>query len=68
MHLGDYLYHLSFARGSLMELETHVFLGERLGFLQSSQSKRVLDRSEEVSRMLAVLIKRLSHRTSNMRT
>jgi four helix bundle protein len=68
MHLGDYLHHLSFARGSLMELETHVFLGERLGFLQSSQSKRVLDRSEEVSRMLAVLIKRLSHRTSNMRT
>jgi four helix bundle protein len=33
MHLGDYMHHLSFARGSIMELETHVLLGQHLGFI-----------------------------------
>jgi len=35
-HLGDYMHHLSMANGSLMELETHFLLAERLGYLKSS--------------------------------
>lgn len=31
-HLGDYLYHLSVANGSLMELETQVLIAGRLGY------------------------------------
>ena len=29
-HLGDYIHHLSMANGSLIELETHFLLAERL--------------------------------------
>lgn len=32
-HLGDYLHHLSAATGSLMELETHFLITEKLSFL-----------------------------------
>ena len=36
-HLGDYLHHLSVANGSLMELETHLLITNRLGYLQESE-------------------------------
>ncbi|MBZ5502136.1 MAG: four helix bundle protein [Acidobacteriia bacterium] len=32
-HRGDYLHHLSIARGSLLELETHLLIAGRLGYL-----------------------------------
>ena len=53
---GAFLNHLSIARGSLMELETHLILAERLGFLSSEHSKSKLLATEEISRMLAGLI------------
>ncbi len=39
-----------------MELETHLVLAERLGFLSSELSKSKLLATEEISRMLAGLI------------
>ena len=33
VHRGDYLQHLSISRGSLAELETHIALAARLGFV-----------------------------------
>src|SRR5262249_10300713 len=36
-HLGDYLHHLSVANGSLMELETHLFLLPRLSYLEAEE-------------------------------
>jgi len=59
MHIGDYMRHVSIARGSLMELETHVLLAERLSFIKSGQSRTALGLSGEISRMLAVLLRRL---------
>ena len=45
-HLGDYLHHLSVANGSLMELETHLLLVSRLGFVSAGQkSNQLLDKT-----------------------
>ena len=48
----EYLRHLSFAYGSLAELETHVLIAERLNYIESVQSKRLLDRTSEIGRMI----------------
>ena len=39
-HLGEYLHHLSVANGSLMELETHFLIANRLAYSPSVKSKR----------------------------
>ena len=57
-HLGDYLRHLSIARGSLMELETHMLIITRL-FIPMDEVKRALEQVREVDRMLSGLIKKL---------
>jgi four helix bundle protein len=58
-HLGDYLRHLSIATGSLMELETHLLIAERLAFLAGAHIARALQMSAEVGRMLAGLSRSL---------
>ena len=58
-HLGEYLHHLSSAKGSLTELETHLSLAERLETLSSDQTQNLLSRTAEISRMLASLAKAL---------
>jgi four helix bundle protein len=51
-HRGDYLHHLSMARGSLMELETHLIIAVRLGFAQRERMDPVWQGSQEVGKML----------------
>jgi len=58
-HLGDYLHHLSVANGSLMELETHLLITNRLGYLPESELTPVFKMTGEVGRMLASLTKSL---------
>ncbi len=65
-HLGDYLHHLSIAKGSLAELETHVLLSIRLGYLTDQQTQGCLQLSDEINRMLSSLSARL--RASKPRT
>jgi len=55
-----YLNHLSIANGSLAELETHVFLAMRLGYVTESDLAPGLSLIEEVRRMLAALRNKLS--------
>ena len=50
-----YLNHLSIANGSLKELETHLLLAERLGYVSSAALEPVFTRSTEVGRMLTGL-------------
>jgi len=57
-HLGDYLYHLSVANGSLMELETHCIIAQRLSYA-AEDIPSLLKRAAEVGRMLAGLIRAL---------
>jgi len=59
-HLGDYLHHLSIANGSIMELETHVFLIQRLSFVAPDEIERALELTGEVGRMLAGLTRSLT--------
>ncbi|MBL8206782.1 MAG: four helix bundle protein [Blastocatellia bacterium] len=60
-HLGDYLHHLSIANGSLMEVETHLLLAEKLSFLTSPQTDPALSATAEASRMLSGLIRSLKN-------
>jgi len=58
-NLGEYIHFLGIARGSLMELETHVIVAQRLAFLTSTEADSVLRSAGEVGRMLAGLIRSL---------
>ncbi len=58
-HRGDYLRHLSVARGSLVELETLVTLTVRLEFVRREQAASVWETCQEVGRMLNKLIRSL---------
>lgn len=62
-HTGQYLQHLSFAKGSLMELETHLFLASRLGFVQETDTQLAFSLAAETSRMLSGLIAKLRKRS-----
>jgi four helix bundle protein len=61
-HLGDYLRFLSIAKGSLMELETHVVWAERLRYVNRQDTAALFTQSAEVGRMLAGLISALRRR------
>jgi four helix bundle protein len=61
-HLGDYLHHLSVANGSLMEVETHLLLAQRLSYVAADDVARALQMSSEVGRMLAALTRSLKNR------
>ena len=57
---GEYRHHLSIGRGSLLELETQVLLSKRLKYLQPSDADSVITEIEQISKMLATLISKLS--------
>ena len=56
---GVFRHFLGQARGSLIELETQVFIGGNLGYLNPEAVTRLLESSGEVSRLLHGLIKSL---------
>jgi four helix bundle protein len=56
---GEYRHFLSIARGSLSELETHLLLSQRLGYLDAAEVPSVLNEVEEILKMLAGLISKI---------
>ena len=58
-HTKEFLNHLSVARGSLMELETHLILSQRVGLLAEAELKSISAITDRVSRMLSGLRKRV---------
>lgn len=56
----DFANFLSIARGSLMETEALLLVGERLGYLRSEMSTGAHDRIDEVSRLLSSLRRRVT--------
>jgi four helix bundle protein len=56
---GEYRRFLSIARGSLLELETHILLCERLGYMQSEATRSMLDKMEEIMKMITALISKI---------
>lgn len=59
IHRKEYLNHLSIARGSLLETETHLQIAVRLEYLTRDQVTIAWGLSQEVGRMLLALIRSL---------
>lgn len=59
-HRGEYLRHLSIARGSLAELDTHLIIAHRLGYMTREQGKGPWQLSQAVGRMLTKLVRSLT--------
>ena len=60
LHRRAYLAHLSIARGSLKELETHLVLAQRLGLVDAAACDRARRLADEVSRLMTGLMRALS--------
>ena len=57
--LGEYLQHLSVAHGSLMELETHLLIAQRLGYLPATEVGTTMETANITGGMLGNLIQSL---------
>jgi four helix bundle protein len=63
VHRGDYVHHLSIARGSLAELETHVTIAVRLNFLAREKATMLWNIIQDVGKMLSRLIRSLQRKS-----
>jgi four helix bundle protein len=61
---GEYLHSLSFAKGSLCELETQLVLAVRLGYISRDRAKPAWRLCQEVGKMLGRLMKSLKKLSS----
>ena len=59
---GAFLNHLWIANGSLTELETHLLIAERLGYVADPDFRPILARIEQIGRMLTALRRSLESR------
>jgi len=69
-HRKEHLRHLSFARASLMELETHIIISKRLRYFTEQEHASLWKQAQVVGRLLHGLIQSLGGRlrTSEPRT
>lgn len=58
----DFLNFLSIARGSLFEVQSQVYVAERLKYLRKEECQRLVDATDELGRILNGLIKALQQR------
>jgi four helix bundle protein len=58
-HTGDYCRFLSMARGSVMELETELIIAEGLHLVRDSHLRRARALTDDISRMLSTMQRRL---------
>lgn len=59
IHRGNYIRHLSIARGSAAELETHLDVCQRLGYTESQDLGAARELVDHVSRMLTAMLLRM---------
>lgn len=67
VHRGDYVHHLSIARGSLAELETHITIAVRLNYLAREKATILWDIIQDVGKMLSRLICSLQRKSGENR-
>jgi four helix bundle protein len=60
---GDFRRFLSIAQGSLREIETHVHIGARLGYIDESRKQTILSECSEVGRLITGLSNSLDRRS-----
>lgn len=63
-HAGDYLRHLSFARGSVAEVETLLELSARLQYLGSAESRTMIHTAERIGQMLNRLMQAIQRKAA----
>jgi len=56
---GEFIQFIGIARGSLAEVETHLLIAHRLGYLTADHVQPVLADMERIARMLSALATRL---------
>ncbi len=61
---GSFVQSLRIAQGSLKELETHLILAQRIGFLQASEIQSSLAECESLGKMVRALIRSLQDKSS----
>ena len=61
---GAFIQFLRISQGSVKELETHFIIAQRLDLVSSDESTRVLDRCDELGKMLRGLIRSLQDKQS----
>lgn len=61
---GSFVQFLRIAQGSLKELETHILIARRVGFLPGAGEARLLESCERLGKMIRALIRSLSKRGS----
>ncbi|HEY9842629.1 MAG: four helix bundle protein [Candidatus Sericytochromatia bacterium] len=66
-HTKEFLQFLSIAQGSVAELETHLLLAERLRFTAAGSIQLLLNRTEEINRMLTGLKASLNRKPSGQK-
>lgn len=57
LHKGDFVHHLSMARGSLCETETHLLLAVRLGYVTQVEIAQAWELLQDAGRLLNGLIR-----------
>jgi four helix bundle protein len=55
----EFLHHLSIANGSLYEVETHLVIAQRLGYIDKATCGALMDQAAEVGRLLHGLMRSL---------
>lgn len=63
-HTREYIHHAAYAHGSLLEVETHLLLASRVGYLTPGDIEPLLATSGEIGRMLRGLIAALERKLS----
>jgi four helix bundle protein len=61
-HANDFVRFLLIANGSVKEVETHMFIGNKLGLLGPADTKVALQMATEISKMIFSLRDKLSRR------
>lgn len=51
--------YLAIAHGSLRELETHIMIGERLGYVPTDNASLLLEQANDVGRLIQGLLRKL---------
>jgi len=59
-HRKEFVQFLSIAQGSLAELETQIQIAERLGYLNNSTVNEILEKTDQIARMITGLRKSLT--------
>lgn len=60
---GSFIQFLRIAQGSLKELETRLILSEKVGLLVEKELVRLLNKAEEIGKMLRSMIRSLQRKS-----